>query len=341
MQCAPVYNPPVLDLALQGVSFRLLDDISLTFVRSTHTAIVGPPACGASTLLRVIAGEEKPDRGTVHIGPRDVTSLKTSRRPLLYATSAIDVPMRWSVEHALVNAVRSRTLDRIDRYQELELAASKWQIDGLRERRIGTLSDHERTRVQLARIELRKPAVVVADCLLRDAEDLADEWYRTLRVIGATAISATASISELGFTDRVVVLDRGRVVQEGSASHVYASPVSEAAAVATGAVNVIPIKIRNGIVESPIGSWESRAFEGEGVALARPSDFELVKPGEDSEFIFGIEEAAFRDGRWTARGFLTGALSLRVELPREILVHKGRLLPLRYDSSRFTLVPAS
>src|SRR5205085_8184944 len=110
----------VLDLSLHS------GDVSLTFARSTHTAITGPPACGASTLLRKIAGEE---RATVHIGPRDVSKLPMSRRPLLYVTASIEVSGRWSVEHALVNAVRSRTLDRIDRHHELKLAPSKWRID--------------------------------------------------------------------------------------------------------------------------------------------------------------------------------------------------------------------
>jgi ABC-type sugar transport system ATPase subunit len=329
----------VLDLSLHGVSLRLLDEVSLTFPRSTHTAIVGPPASGASTLLRILAGEERPSRGMVHIGSRDVTKLSASRRPLLFATASLDFPMRWSVEHALINAVRSRTLDRVDRHLELQLAASKWHLDALLGRSIATLSDHERTRVQLARIELRKPAVVIADRLLHDAPDLADEWYRTLRVIGATAISATAATSELGYTDRIVVLDRGRVVQEGAAAHVYSSPNSEASAIATGAVNVIPIVISRGVVESPIGSWSSHAFEGEGIALARPRDFEVATKGEDSDLIFGIEEASFQEGRWLARGFITGVLTLQVELPREVAVEKGRLLPLRYDPSRFTLLP--
>ena len=124
----------MLDVSLRG-------DVSLNFARSTHTAITGPPACGASTLLRVVAGEVRPSRGTVYIGSHDVTSLATSRRPLLYVTANIDVPHRWSVEHALVNAVRSRTLDRTDRHHELKLAASKWRIDDLLERRIGSLSD--------------------------------------------------------------------------------------------------------------------------------------------------------------------------------------------------------
>ena len=317
----------MLDLAVH------MDAASLTFARSTHTAIIGPPACGASTLLRTIAGG-----GGVHIGPHDVSRVPMRRRPLLYVSADIDVPMRWSVEHALVNAVRSRTLDRVDRHLELKLAASKWRIDDLLTRRIATLSDHERARVHLARIELRKPAILIADKLLRDAADLADEWYRTLRVIGTTVISATSSIAELGYTDRVVVLDRGRVVQEGTAAQVYAQPNSEASAIATGAVNVIPIAIKKGEVESPIGMWPSTAFEGNGIALARPADFTIAKAGEDSDFIFGIEEASFAEGRWLARGLVSGVVTITVELPRDVPVQKGRLLPLRYDFSRFTLL---
>ncbi len=316
------------------VSVRL-DGVELTFPRSTHTAITGPPGCGSSTLLRVIAGEER--RGTVQIGTRDVTKLPTDRRPLLYVTSEIDVPMRWSVEHALVNAVRGRTLDREDRHTELQLAAEKWQLDV--NRRLGTLSDSERTRVHLARIELRKPAIVVADKLLRDAPHLADEFFRTLRVLGTTVISAPSSPAELGLTDRVVILDRGKVVQEGTAAQVFSEPMSEAAAIATGAVNAVPVIVKGRSISSPIGEWEADApFQGEGKALIRPDAFHIAKPGEESDLIFGIEEATFENGAWIARGFLTGALSLKVALPRSEKVHKGRVLALRFDPDEVTLI---
>ena len=316
------------------VSLRL-DNLELTFPRSTHTAITGPPGCGSSTLLRVIAGEER--RGIVQIGTRDVTKLPTDRRPLLYVTSEIDVPMRWSVEHALVNAVRGRTLDREDRHTELQLAAEKWQLDV--NRRVGTLSDSERTRVHLARIELRKPAIVVADKLLRDAPHLADELFRTLRVLGTTVIGAPSSPAELGLTDRVVILDRGKVVQEGTAAQVFGEPESEAAAIATGAVNSVPVIVKGRGISSPIGEWEADApFQGEGKALIRPDAFHIAKPGEESDLIFGIEEATFENGAWIARGFLTGALSLKVALPRSEKVHKGRVLALRFDPDEVTLI---
>lgn len=322
-------------VAVQGVT--------LNFPKGTHTAIIGPPACGASTLLRVIAGDE---RGSVRIGARDVSALRRAKRPLLFVTSALDAPERWSLRHLLIAAVRTRTLDREDRHHEYELAVEKWQLGALLDRRLGTLSSTERTLANLARIELLKPAILVADRLLEHANPsvvarLADDIARTLRVAGTTVISAPASPVELGLCDRVVVLDRGRVVQEGVPSEVFGSPRSEAAAIATGDVNVIPIELRGRSVTSAIGAWEldAPAFEGSGVALARPDDFAVAARGEDSDLIFGVEEASFRDGRWHLRGFITGGLILHVAVPRETAVHKGKLFPLRYDPARFRLLP--
>jgi len=337
----------MLDVSLRGVSFRILRDVSAAFPKNTCTAIVGPPACGASTLLRVISGDARPDSGDVRIGARVVTQLKPSKRPLLFATSSPDAPARWSVEHLLVAAVRTRSLDREDRHHELQLAVDKWRLRNLLQRTLGTLSSTESTLANLARIELLRTGVLLLDRMFEHAnravlEALVDDFHRTLRVAGTTVITAPSSSIELGVCDRIVVLDAGRVVQQGIPSQLYREPSSEATAVATGEVNVIPIVIRGNVVESVIGAWDldSAPFEGSGIALVRPDDFTLAARGEDSDLIFGVEEASFRDGRWHARGVLTGGLMLRVVLPAETEVHKGRLLPLRYDPQRIRLVRA-
>ncbi|HUP63313.1 MAG TPA: ATP-binding cassette domain-containing protein [Thermoanaerobaculia bacterium] len=336
----------MLDVSLRNVSFRVLRDITLTFPASAHTAITGPPASGASTLLALIAGTAKPERGEILIGTRVVNDVKASRRPLLYATAEIDVPRRWSVQHALVAAVRARTLDREDRHREFTLAAEKWELAPLLERRIDTLSSTEEARVHFARVELLRPAIVVADRWLErvnaSARDLiADVLYRTMRVMGATVISVPATRGELALSDQVVVLDDGCVAQSGSAAALFARPDSDAAALALGDMDVIPITIRGNVVESVIGAWElpDPPFQGSGVALVRPGDFTLAAQGEDSDLIFGVEEAGFAEGRWIAKGFLSGGVTLRVELPRDAQVHKGRLLALRYDPARFRLLP--
>ena len=87
--------------------------------------------------------------------------------------------------------------------------------------------------MHLARIELLRPGILVADRVLELAA-FADDYYRMLRVLGTTVISAPASVDELGFTDRVVVLDGGRVVQEGAFAPCLRAVRRAASATATG-----------------------------------------------------------------------------------------------------------
>src|SRR6185295_6481745 len=109
---------------------------------------------------RIVAGTLKPQSGDVILGTRRVNDVKASARPLLYVTAELDVSQRWSVQHALVAAVRTRSLDREDRHHEYALAAEKWELAPLLERRISTLSSTEVARVQFARLELLRPAIV-------------------------------------------------------------------------------------------------------------------------------------------------------------------------------------
>jgi ABC-type Fe3+/spermidine/putrescine transport system ATPase subunit len=322
----------MLDVSLTNITFATLQEVTATCPRSTHTALIGPAGCGKSTLLQIIAGDRKPETGEVRIGSRDVTNLKRARRPLLYTTAAIDAPSRWSVRHLLVAAARQRTIDREDRQHEIEL-----------DRRLDTLSSTERTRANLARIEVLKPAILIADRILEGvnpSENLADDFYRTLRVMGTTVITAPSSIIELGAIDRVIVLDAGRVVQEGMPSEVYGNPRSEAAAAATGDISVVPVTIRGNTVESIIGSWDvdPPPFQGNGIALIRPNDFSVAVAGQESDLIFSVEEASFYGGAWHVRGLLSDAFVLRVTLPGNLAIHKGKLLALRYDAARFQLI---
>ncbi len=334
----------MLDLVLRGVSARLIRDVSLTFPSSTHTAVTGPPACGASTLLQLIAGELKPERGEILIGSRVVNRLPLKRRPLLFV-HALDVPRRWSVGHALVAAVARRSLDREDRHHEYTLALERWQLTALADRKVSTLSSSEETRVLLARIELSRPAILVADRMLERANAseryaLADEIYRLLRVMGTTVISTPSTTDELAFADRVAILDRGTLIQQGSPETVFNTPLDVAAAASTGEANIIPVFIKNRTVVSVIGEWDlsDPPFQGSGVALIRADAFSIASAGEESDLIYGVEEAAFRNGTWFTSGILSGSIVLHVAFPRTVELHKGKLLPLRYDSRQIRLV---
>jgi putative spermidine/putrescine transport system ATP-binding protein len=341
----------VLDIALRGISFSYprssfaLRDINLLVAKNTHTAVIGPRGSGATTLLKLVAGLLPPMHGEVIIGSRVVNNIKAGRRPLLYATSSLDLPDRWSVQHALVAAVRQRTLDRVDRQREYDLALSRWFLGPLVSRSLGTLSSSERTMVLLARIELLRPGIVVADRLLEhlnpaDVVPVSDLLHRTFRIMGTTVISAPANFAEQGHTDSVIVLGDGRIVQEGTAAHVYAQPSGEAAAQASGDVSVVPVVIRGSQVESVIGNWTmaSAPFQGTGVAIIRPESFSIATRGQESDLIVSVEEASFLNGRWLVTGMLSGSVALRLSLPGDVSVHKGKLMPIRYDPTRFILI---
>ena len=98
--------------------------------------------------------------------------------------------------------------------------------------------------------------------------------------------------------------------------------------------------VRQNVVESVIGSWEVTAptFQGSGIALVRPGDFTLAGPGEESDLIFSVEEACFYEGSWHVRGLLSDAFMLRVTLQGSVEIHKGKLMGLRYDATRFRLL---
>jgi ABC-type Fe3+/spermidine/putrescine transport system ATPase subunit len=176
---------------------------------------------------------------------------------------------------------------------------------------------------------------------MSDRPSLIDRTHRMLRGIGATVISELSGFDEIGVCQQLVVVEEGRITQRGIPSEIYARPQSLAAAAATGIFTEVPIEISGTEVSSPIGHWDAEdpPFSGSGIAIARPSAFAVAAPGEESDCLFAIEEAEFVDGRWRARGILSGASMLAIELPAESVVRKGKLLPLRYDPGSFVLLP--
>lgn len=342
----------MLDLELREVTvsrdgLTLLDRVSAAFSRGTCTMVAGDDAATAA-LLAAVSGSSKVASGAVIIGTRDATRSSARVRPVLAAGTETEFPERWSVAHALIAAARTRSLDREDREVELREAIGRWQVDALADRRVRSLTPDELVRVRLARIELLRPAVLVAERLFAGASPsrsavLAEEFHRLMRSCGATVISAPARREELAFAHRLLVLDAGRVVQDDAPAAIHARPRSETAARVTGEVNVIPLRIRGTEVESPIGSWsvDPPPFQGTGVALARPAAFSLCASGEDSDVIVAAEETGFAEHGWNVRARLSGGVPLVFEVPLEHVVRKGSLLALRYDPNRFTLIAKS
>jgi putative spermidine/putrescine transport system ATP-binding protein len=341
----------MLDLALERVTFSYPDSsfaissFSFLFERSRQTALIGGSAGGKSTLLRLMAGELSPSGGIIRIGSRDVTSLAPRKRPVFFATPQPRFPLRWSVEHVLIAALRQRDLSRDDRLESLDQVAEEWELTSLRKRPFKSLGSTDQLRVRLAEIDALRPPILLASQLfghsaLHGRRILVDHFYRFLRTSGITAIIEPAAEQELGYCHVALVLEGGREIQSGTPHEIHAHPRSVAAAEATGPLSMIPVIVDGTAVDSPIGQWMTSAppFQGKGEAIVRPTAFRLAQKGEESDVLLAVEEAAFHDGLWQVRAIISGGRTITFQLSSGLSLHKGKLLPLRYDGSLFPLL---
>ena len=207
-----------------------LDDVSLEIPHGSLTALLGPSGSGTSTLLRIIAGLEHPDAGTVHIDGIDVTGIRPQRRGIGFVfqnyAAFKHMTVRDNIGFGL--SVRRRPKDQIRaRVDELlELV----QLRGLGERYPGQLSGGQRQRMALARALAVDPAVLLLDEPFGalDARVRADlrRWLRELHEqTEVTTVLVTHDQEEaMEVADRIAVMDHAHIRQVGAPRELYDDP---------------------------------------------------------------------------------------------------------------------
>ena len=222
-------------LSLQSVSksydgFLAVDDVSLDVRPGEFVTLLGPSGCGKTTLLRLIAGFEAPDNGSVSISGNDVTGLPPHRRPAntvfqhyaLFPHRSVAGNVAFGLEVA--GCSREETSLRVGRALELV------RLGGLEERRIDQISGGQKQRVALARALVLEPEVLLLDEPLAALDlKLRKEMQVELKALheatGTTFVFVTHDQDEaLVMSDRIAVMNQGRVEQVGSPRELYERP---------------------------------------------------------------------------------------------------------------------
>lgn len=236
------------DLTVRFGDTVAVDNASLAVAPGEIVALIGPSGCGKSTLLRVIAGLEAPDRGEVWWNGENVTRVPPHQREfgLMFQDHAL-FPHRHvgdNVEFGLRMQGHSKAA-RADHVRSvLELVG----LGGFERRSIDTLSGGEAQRVALARAIAPSPRLLMLDeplgsldRVLRDR--LAIDLRRVLRELNQAAIHVTHDQEEAyAVADRLVVMNAGRVVRDGTAADVWRNPGDEFVARFLGHDNVLDAK---------------------------------------------------------------------------------------------------
>jgi iron(III) transport system ATP-binding protein len=255
---------------------------SLCVERGEVVALLGPSGCGKTTLLRLIAGFEEPDAGTVEVAERRVAGAGTwvppeQRRVGMVFQDYALFPHLTVAENVGFGVPRRA---RAGRVRELLAIVN---LDGLGRRYPHELSGGQQQRVALARALAPSPELVLldepwsnVDPFLR--ESLRAEVSEIIRPLGVTVLLVTHDREEaFSLADRIALMRDGAVVQEGTSEEVYFAPVSRWAAEFVGAANVLTGRVVGGVVETPVGAFPANGSSGHDAArvLVRPELLEL------------------------------------------------------------------
>ncbi|MGE5758803.1 MAG: ABC transporter ATP-binding protein, partial [Gemmatimonadota bacterium] len=281
----------------------VLRDIDLEVRSGELVALLGPSGCGKTTLLRIIAGLEAPDAGAVRVSGEDTAALAARERQVGFVFQHYALFRRMSVFDNVafglqVRPRRERPSQEAIRARVMELLRLV-QLERFADHAPGQLSGGQQQRVALARALVNYPSALLLDeplgaldLQLRQAMQM--ELKRIQREVGITFVHVTHDQEEaLGMSDRMAVMNQGRVEQIGTPEEIYHSPATVFVAGFIGGANLLPATVvevhgttvavalsAGARVDLPAGGWSARASDRVTV-MVRPERlrFDAVPAG--------------------------------------------------------------
>jgi len=282
---------------------------NLTFNRGEFVTLLGPSGCGKTTILRMVAGFERPTSGSIIVEGKDITPLPPNQRKIGMVFQAYALFPNMNVEDNVGFGLRIAGVPAEQRRARVEEMLKLIGLPGYGKRFPFEMSGGQQQRVALARALAPKPRMLLLDEPLSalDAKirvSLREEIRSIQRELGITTIFVTHDQEEaLSISDRIVVMNSGNIEQVGAPFEIYNFPRTRFVASFVGTLNIL-----NGTVVDPaagrlsVGSQEFVAARGVNVGskgetrpvALRPEALVLNKPNGQGNHLYGIvEEVSF------------------------------------------------
>ncbi len=282
-------------------SFVALDHVSLAIRPGEFLTLLGPSGCGKTTLLRILAGLDAADEGTVRIDGDDVGEIPAHRRPVNTVFQSYALFPHLSVRDNVAFGLRMKKVPEAEITHRVDRMLDLVRIDAFADRKPAQLSGGQKQRVALARALINEPKVLLLDEPLgaldsKLRKELQVELLALQRRLGITFVFVTHDQEEaLVMSDRIAVMRAGRIEQLGDAEEIYERPRTRFVSQFLGTCNLVEGSEvgRDGLalrVETPLGVLR---VEGHGAASGerrerltlaiRPEKVRLAPAGEEGE----------------------------------------------------------
>jgi putative spermidine/putrescine transport system ATP-binding protein len=240
---------------------RVVDRVDLVVEPGEFFALLGPSGCGKTTTLRMIAGFEEPDDGRITVGGDDVTHMPVHKRDMGMIFQSYALFPHRTVAENVAFGLRMRGLAKDVIGQRVAQALRQVALEGYEDRRPAQLSGGQQQRVALARAIVIRPRVLLCDEPLaaldrKLRQSMQVELKQLQQQLGVTLIFVTHDQEEaMTVSDRIAVMNAGRIDQIGTPSEIYNRPRTRFVADFIGEINLFA------------GEWRDGAFVSNGKAL--------------------------------------------------------------------------
>lgn len=300
--------PTVYDVELHHVTkvftggTAAVRDLTLRVAHGSFFSLLGPSGCGKTTTLRLIAGFEQPNAGQILIGGVDVAGLPPYRRDCNTVFQNYSLFPHMTVADNIAYGMQQKRLGREEITHRVEEALAMVRLPGAGKRRPSQLSGGQQQRVALARALVNRPTVLLLDeplsaLDLKLRKEMQNELKALQRAVGITFIYVTHDQEEaITLSDRIAVMNSGRIEQEGGPEEIYDRPLTRFVADFIGLTNFIGGTVRearwaeNGdasvVVATALGDvkcggYQPRVEPGSRVTLTlRPEKIQALQPWE-------------------------------------------------------------
>ena len=289
---------------------KAVDDVELEVLPGELLTLLGPSGCGKTTTLRMVAGFEKPSQGRIWFGQEDVTDLMVNQRSLGFVFQNYALFPHLSIFENVAYGLRVKRMAEDQIRQAVGEVLGLVGLDNYEPQFPNQLSGGEQQRVALARAIVIRPRVLLFDEPLSNLDAklrvrTRGEIRRLQKRLQITSIYVTHDQEEaMAISDRIAVMNRGRIIQIGTAEELYFQPHTEFVAKFIGKINALPARaeaaVSEGLVLNILGHSYRVAAPDAGLragselkAYVRPERVQLTAQPQSGDFQARISDRTF------------------------------------------------